>query len=319
MTTQCPICRRSDANVQADPLSRDAIVVDCRHCGSFGLTRSLVACLGDFLNRNLDGQAKLSHALRRAQSSTARPLFSSDQLEVISRAELPRPREQLDLLIRWIAEHVGGPGEPISISYEGQGAVIGSKSSAGFELVAEELRNGGFAQGLPRKYMDGTYSATVTPTFMGWDHYEQIRGGHRSYGKAFMAMKFGDQELHQMLEASFKPSAARAGFKLLKLDDVPVAGLIDNRLRAEIQSADFVIADLSHDNLGAYWEAGYAEGLGKPVIYTCKRSKFESTRTHFDTNHHLTILWEPSLPAQCSEQLVATIRATLPTVARMDD
>ena len=38
-----------------------------------------------------------------------------------------------------------------------------------------------------------------------------------------------------------------------------------------IRDAKFVIADLTHDNNGAYWEAGYAEGLGKPVIYICEK------------------------------------------------
>jgi hypothetical protein len=32
-------------------------------------------------------------------------------------------------------------------------------------------------------------------------------------------------------------------------------GLIDDRLRVEIQSSDFPITELTHDNLGAYWEA----------------------------------------------------------------
>jgi len=35
-------------------------------------------------------------------------------------------------------------------------------------------------------------------------------------------------------------------------------------------------------NPGAYWEAGYAEGLGKPVIYTCEEAKFVEA-SHFDT------------------------------------
>lgn len=134
-----------------------------------------------------------------------------------------------------------------------------------------------------------------------------------------MAMKFGDPVLDRMLDTVFRPSALRAGFKLTKLNDAPKAGLIDNRLRVEIQSSDFVIADLSHDNLGAYWEAGYAEGLDKPVIYTCERSKFQQTRTHFDTNHHLTVLWDAESPEHCGAELTATIRATLPDIALLDD
>ena len=57
-----------------------------------------------------------------------------------------------------------------------------------------------------------------------------------------------------------------------------------------------MIADLTHGNLGAYWEDGYAEGVKKPVIYTYEKSKFD--KTHFDTNHHLTIRWDKDNPEE---------------------
>ena len=88
-------------------------------------------------------------------------------------------------------------------------------------------------------------------------------------------------------------------------------------MREEIQNAELVVADLTHDNPGAYWEAGYAEGLGKPVIYTCEKTKFEQQKTHFDTNHLLTIQWDPENPAKAAEELKATIRATLPHLAKL--
>ena len=100
---------------------------------------------------------------------------------------------------------------------------------------------------------------------------------------------------------------------------IVLVGLIDDRLRVEIQASDFIIADLTHDNLGAYWEAGYAEGLGKPVIYTCGKTKFEKEKTHFDTNHHLTIVWDSDNPQQAGEDLKATVRATLPQLAKQED
>lgn len=134
-----------------------------------------------------------------------------------------------------------------------------------------------------------------------------------------MAMKFGDALLDQVLDQVFRPSVKQTGFELFRLDDVPKAGSIDDRLRVEIQSADFLIADLTHDNLGAYWEAGYAEGLGKPVIYTCEKEKFTKDNTHFDTNHHLTIIWEKTSPEKAGENLKATIRATLPHLAKQQD
>lgn len=82
-----------------------------------------------------------------------------------------------------------------------------------------------------------------------------------------------------------------------------------------------MIADLTHQNRGAYWEAGFAEGLGKPVIYTCRKDVFEDKTkgTHFDTNHHLTVVWEPDNLDDAVERLKATIRATLPDEAKLGD
>jgi nucleoside 2-deoxyribosyltransferase len=87
----------------------------------------------------------------------------------------------------------------------------------------------------------------------------------------------------------------------------------------EIRTSRFLISDLTHENAGAYWEAGFAEGLGKPVIYTCEKSEFEMHKTHFDTNHHLTVIWEMDDPEAVVEKLKATIRATLLGGAKLID
>ena len=134
-----------------------------------------------------------------------------------------------------------------------------------------------------------------------------------------MAMKFGEERLDNVFEDIFKPAVAKAGFELFTVKDMPKAGLIDDRIRVDIQSSDFLVADLTHDNYGAYWEAGYAEGLGKPVIYTCEKKKFDEHQTHFDTNHHLTVLWDEADPIPAGENLKITIRATLPHLARQVD
>jgi len=83
----------------------------------------------------------------------------------------------------------------------------------------------------------------------------------------------------------------------------------------------FLIADLTHRNPGAYWEAGFAEGLGKPVIYTCRKDIFDDKTkgTHFDTNHHLTVAWEAANLDAAMSKLKDTIRATLPDVAVLTD
>ena len=65
-----------------------------------------------------------------------------------------------------------------------------------------------------------------------------------------------------------------------------------------------MIADLTHDNNGAYWEARFAEGLGRPVIYTCRKQKWDATKSHFDTSHLNTIIWDPEKFGRCRHALV---------------
>ena len=134
-----------------------------------------------------------------------------------------------------------------------------------------------------------------------------------------MAMQYNDPILDQKIFPKFKEATKEAGFDLVRLDNAPRAGLIDEQLRVEIRRARFLVADLTHDNSGAYWEAGFAEGLDKPVIYTCEKGVFKSRGTHFDTNHFHTIQWDAADPLKAARELKATIRATLPDEARMED
>ncbi|MFA7243072.1 MAG: hypothetical protein WC091_23435 [Sulfuricellaceae bacterium] len=314
----CPICGNTSAAAGLNALGRDASLVNCTHCGKFGLTGSLAAALPSLL-LSRDAAPKLSHVVRKAHETGQQLLLNSYTVEAILENPLPRPREQADLLIQWLALNSPGPGEPLELNYDLQGAVVGAKSHPGFLMLIEHLTGSGLVTGPHNTYVSGESFAHVALTFAGWDYYESLRLGGATYRKAFMAMKFGDPDLNSFLDQVLKPAAKRAGFDLFKLDDKPMAGLIDDRMRVEIRASDFVVADLTHDNLGAYWEAGYAEGLGKPVIYTCERSKFEFTRTHFDTNHHLTIVWDVAAPEEAGRQLVATIRATLPHLAQLAD
>jgi nucleoside 2-deoxyribosyltransferase len=90
-------------------------------------------------------------------------------------------------------------------------------------------------------------------------------------------------------------------------------------MRVEIRAAKFLVGDLTDDNRGAYWEAGFAEGLGKNVYYTCEGAKFDKVKTHFDTEHLLTIKWIPNNFAGAVDELKSAIRNDFPTEAKQSD
>jgi hypothetical protein len=65
--------------------------------------------------------------------------------------------------------------------------------------------------------------------------------------------------------------------------------------------------------------AGYAEGLGLPVIYTCEEGIWNEKKTHFDTNHMVTIIWNAANLDAAAANLTATIRATFRSEAKQSD
>lgn len=174
--------------------------------------------------------------------------------------------------------------------------------------------------GAPSGTVD-SWTEQMQLTIEGWERFENLRRGQSTARLAFMAMPFGDADLDRYYEEHFKPAVASTGFTLKRLDENQPAGLIDDHLRVETRQCRFLISDLTHHNRGAYWEAGYAEGLGKPVIYTCRKDVFddERSRPHFDTNHNLTVTWEPAQLSAAMSKLKDTIRATLPDMALLTD
>lgn len=312
----CYICGSILNKIPENSHGGQSIKFSCPCCGDFVLTETLLLSMPEIVRLNVDANSKISHALRRAQEQNKYAVFSTETIDEILKRPLPRPKEQADLLIRWVAKKIAGPGEYEKISPRTHRGIVGARNANGFALIVDHL----FAEKIflgKQETEKGVANATLS--FKGWEYYESLAKGGSIYRKAFMAMKFGDDVLDKFVLPSFKDAVLKAGFELQKLDDVPRAGLIDDRLRVEIQSSDFLIADLTHDNLGAYWEAGYAEGLGKPVIYSCEKSKFDAAKTHFDTNHHLTIVWDKSELESACERLKATIRATLPSLAKQQD
>jgi nucleoside 2-deoxyribosyltransferase len=68
-----------------------------------------------------------------------------------------------------------------------------------------------------------------------------------------------------------------------------------------------LIADCTELRQAVFFEAGYAMGLGLPVIFTCKKgTKIEGC---FDTRQYNHIIWENAedLQAQLKDRILAVI------------
>ena len=152
----------------------------------------------------------------------------------------------------------------------------------------------------------------ISLSLLGWERYELERRGQFAGKDGFLALQFREPDLDAFVKDVLKPAIEEdLGCKLNDMRDVSKAGVIDNLMRVRIRDARFVIAELTHDNRGVYWEAGFAEGLGKPVVYICEKNKFEQDKPHFDTNHCTTVMWSADDPEGFRRELIATIRRSL--------
>ena len=110
--------------------------------------------------------------------------------------------------------------------------------------------------------------------------------------QAFVAMWFGTT-MDDFYENGVKPAIELSGYKPMRIDRKADVNKIDDEIVAEIRRSRFLVADFTHGSDGArggvYFEAGFAFGLGIPVIYTCRHDMVNEI--HFDTRQYHHTLW----------------------------
>ncbi len=312
---RCPVCTvELLTTYPSDPLR-----FNCRRCGLFTMDSDAIEDLPSSLSNKDNAAAILSHVLYRMTKRNKGAMLTNDLIDkILKSTAIPRPQEQLENLILWVGETQTTVGALIKVP-DSAIAAVGTSDTTSLTYLLQQGVEKGLISGDIRRPLDrNVVSASVQLTIGGWSLYEDLLRGKASSRIAFMAMKFGDEEGDTIFRDHFKPAVKATGFELKRLDEGQPAGLIDDRLRVEIRQSRFLIADLTHHSNGAYWEAGFAEGLGKPVIYTCRKDQFDKG-THFDTNHHLTVVWEAGREDEVVKKLKDTIRATLPGEAKLMD
>lgn len=311
----CLICGTRNANFYAGP-GPTGNGRECPRCGTFCLIGTAADVLTRLMSVGEINRSVFSHRLRVRYDASSRPvvLYEDDLRVYVGDYELPNPQQQADNLVLWIGRTQESPEGWARATPSRLSAIVGTSISV---TTADEPGLSWLLNQIPKELYSRSEGAngseiTFQLKMAGWRSYETLRKTVATGHLAFMAMKFNESVIAGVLDTCFKPAALRAGFTLRALNELQPAGLIDNQIRAAIRSARFVIADLSDDNNGAYFEAGFAEGIGSPVIYTCESKKFAAKKTHFDTNHMHTIPWDLTKLDEAGRLLTATIRATLP-------
>ncbi len=95
-----------------------------------------------------------------------------------------------------------------------------------------------------------------------------------------------------------KPKMAELNLPIHRVDSPEkfTHGDINNRMLAQIRQSKCLIADLTGNNLGVLFEAGYAMGLGRPVFFICEKS--QKKKFHFDISTQQVIFYQANTMAE---------------------
>lgn len=151
------------------------------------------------------------------------------------------------------------------------------------------------------RYTGSGFHILLTPD--GYARVDELQKNTSQGRQVLVAMKFGDDTIP--LREAIRKGVADAGYIAIFIDEVQHNDFITPELLKHIKDSKFVVADLTHQNNGAYFEEGYAMGLGKPVIQLCKKD----VQLHFDIAQKNTIIWkaEDEIPERLTNRIKATI------------
>ncbi len=229
-------------------------------------------------------------------------------------ASFPRTvSDRLDRTLLNLAVLSPLPGRPLWIRAYDLPIAFAENTSV-FDYVIEQLKRAGYLtpySGAQKKPDDARSGWEITA--QGWDRVGELQRGVPGSrpDRAFVAMWF-DKTVRPAYFNGIHPGIARAGFKPYRVDEQQSNDLLDDLILAGIRESRFMVADLTGHRPNTYVEAGFAMGLGLPVIFTCKKIDFDDGPYKggpFDINHYPLILWEKpeDIPKQLTPRIVATI------------
>ena len=300
-------CLLCDKPAYTQPSEKyDADIVYCRRCGYFQIIRGALAGFED--KRYL-----IAGLTRRASTPEPRVetrlTITQDNIDdLLNSSGIPRDLiDQLDIALEYAKEHQMRGDQ--FIEYQGIASndypLVFTRDQEEFLHLLRLLSEQQLLEEPPGRDPARRTSFRITPD--GWKRLRELLKISRDPNRAFVAMSFAP-ELLPVWENGMKPALINLGFNPIRIDQTHGEDKIDDRIIAEIRKSGLLVADFTGHRSGVYFEAGFAMGLGIPVVWTCKKDDVDNA--HFDTRQQQHLLWET--PDELREKLTNHIAAKIP-------
>lgn len=330
MANECPIWGTNAVLIDKS----DSLIVDSvRAGGLYEITKTALAMIGEPVPKRC--AAITNWLVDRRQQGISIPVLHSDSLAVASNRGPRSVSERVERLVLWLAKNLGGLGRNLPLGLEVNGytdavslykmtyelaANIGSEGHhETMEVLDFAIKLGLVEASQYKKFSGGFFSLT----FEGHKEVERLQTVIGQSEQAFVAMWFGSH-MNDAYEKGFLPAIEDTGYRAMRIDRKEHNNKIDDEIIAEIRRSKFLIADFTSDLVtqvelprlstdeaiargGVYFEAGFAKGLGKEVIWTVRSDLIELV--HFDTRQFAHIVWRDH--EDLRKKLAARISATM--------
>lgn len=298
-TENCPIC---GVHIQQTyPTDRDIYQYSCPVCGRVNITAEAIS---SFSSKAKGLNHLVSGFTRERTELNLQPIdiFSTNIKELLSGINIPSNiSEKLDRLLLFLEKKSDFGGKLIEIDSRTAYSVVYGKNQREFNFLIDQLK--------ALQYIECSSTLNIQRiilTINGWNRIVELHRSPKISNQAFIAMWF-TAETKKAYDEGIEKAVSECGFKPIRVDKLEHNNKICDVIIAEIRRSAFVIADFTGQRGGVYFEAGYALGLGIPVIWLCRKDHIEAT--HFDTRQYNHIVWETE--TELYHRLLNRIQATI--------
>ena len=257
---RCLIC---DTNAQeidsADAGNR--VLWECARCGKYWLFGS---GFSPIRNSDSQGRASISGFVYDQNRNGLIPNLTRDLLQQVISRSLPSVGERAERLLTEVVRCQKRLGDHFNINMPWWISATYSLDENELSFLSRILTDRGFVKRLSES---GEYE--ILPN--GYLEADSLNRKVTQSDKGFVAMSF-DPVLLPAYDLGFRLGVMQAGYDPVRIDRVEHVNRIDDEIIARIRRSLFVVADFTGHRGGVYFEAGFALGLGLPVIWTCRRT-----------------------------------------------
>jgi nucleoside 2-deoxyribosyltransferase len=276
--------------------------------GLFEITGSALEDIKGHLIRPADRDRLVAWLVGQRLSGTDVPKITTDRLSPKDLPPTPPVSTRVERLYRYLQKTLTGINS--SLPYQGNVTALpddpweSPSTRAYLRAWTSSKDDDELAALVKYAAASGRISADrrISLTVDGWQYLESLDASGAAYDQGFVAMWF-DPEVASAFEGGIKPAILERGYSVMRIDRKEHANKIDDEIIAEIRRSRFVVADFTCGVAqaaagspvavargGVYFEAGFALGLGIPVIWTVRNDQIGLV--HFDTRQYNHIAWD---------------------------